>query len=48
MGVYLIVAHLQKMWGRVITPLWCLAAPSPGNKKWIFEFCTKFAFGNHP
>ena len=35
------------MWGRVINPLWCLKAPSPATKKWIFEFCTKFGFRNH-
>ena len=35
------------MWGRVITPLWCLKAPSPATKKWIFEFYTKFGFRNH-
>ena len=37
----------KKVWGRVITPLWCLKAPSPATKKWIFEFCTKFGFRNH-
>ena len=38
---------LKKVWGRVITPLWCLKAPGPATKKWIFEFCTKFGFRNH-
>ena len=37
----------KKVWGRVITPLWCLKAPSPATKKWIFEFYTKFGFRNH-
>ena len=37
----------KKVWDRVITPLWCLKAPSPATKKWIFEFCTKFGFRNH-
>ena len=37
----------KKVWGRVITPLWCLKAPSPATKKWIFEFCTKFGFRNY-
>ena len=37
----------KKVWGRVINPLWCLKAPSPATKKWIFEFCTKFGFRNH-
>ena len=37
----------KKVWGRVINPLWCLKAPSPATKKWIFEFCTKFGFTNH-
>ena len=36
----------KKVWGRVITPLWCLKAPSPATKKWIFEFYTKFGFRN--
>ena len=36
----------KKVWGRVITPLWCLKAPSPATKKWIFEFYTKFRFRN--
>ena len=31
----------------VITPLWCLKAPSPATKKWILEFCTTFGFRNH-
>ena len=35
------------MWGRVINPLWCLKAPSPATKKWIFEFYTKFGLRNH-
>ena len=35
------------MWGRVITPLSRLKAPSPATKKWIFEFYTKFGFRNH-
>ena len=35
------------MWGRVITPLWCLKAPSPATKKWIFECFAKFGFRNH-
>ena len=40
--------HISKIvWGRVINPLWCLKAPSPATKKWIFEFCTKFGFRNH-
>ena len=38
---------LKKVWGRVINPLWCLKAPSPATKKWIFEFYTKFGFRNH-
>ena len=38
---------LKKVWGRVITPFWCLKAPGPATKKWIFEFCTKFGFRNH-
>ena len=37
----------KKVWGRVITPLWCLKAPSPATKKWFFEFYTKFGFRNH-
>ena len=37
----------KKVWGRVINPLWCLKAPSPATKKWIFEFYTKFGFRNH-
>ena len=37
----------KKVWGRVITPLWCLKAPSMATKKWIFEFYTKFGFRNH-
>ena len=37
----------KKVWGREITSLWCLKAPSPATKKWIFEFCTKFGFRNH-
>ena len=37
----------KKVWGRVITPLWCLKAPCPATKKWIFEFYTKFGFRNH-
>ena len=37
----------KKLWGRVITPLWCIKAPGPATKKWIFEFCTKFGFRNH-
>ena len=37
----------KTMWGRAITPLWCLKAPGPATKKWIFEFCTKFGFRNH-
>ena len=36
----------KKVWGRVVTPLWCLKAPSPATKKWIFEFYTKFGFRN--
>ena len=35
------------MWGRVINPLWCLKAPGPATKKWIFQFRTKFGFRNH-
>ena len=41
------MAHLEKVWGRVINPLWCLKAPSPATKKWIFEFCIKFGFRKH-
>ena len=37
----------KKVWRRVITPLWCLKAPSPATKKWIFEFYIKFGFRNH-
>ena len=37
----------KKVWGRVINPLWCLKAPGPATKKWIFEFYTKFGFRNH-
>ena len=29
------------------SPLWCLKAPGPATKKWIFEFFTKFGFRNH-
>ena len=48
MGIYLIFGKFgKKVWGRAITPLWCLKAPGPATKKWIFEFCTKFGFRNH-
>ena len=48
MGIYLIFGTFGKnVWGRVINPLWCLKAPSPATKKWIFEFYTKFGFRNH-
>ena len=48
MGIYLIFGKFgKKVWGRVINPLWCLKAPSPATKKWIFEFYTKFGFRNH-
>ena len=30
----------KKVLGRVINPLWCLKAPSPATKKWVFEFYT--------
>ena len=43
--IYLIFGKFgKKVWGRVITPLWCLKAPGPATKKWILEFCTKFGF----